>query len=534
MQRKSDGLFHPVFYFSKRTTETESKYHSFELETLAVIYAIRRFRVYIQGIAFKIVTDCNALKLTLDKKDINPRICRWSLELERFDKTLEHRAGERMKHVDAFSRAVNILIVEDNTLESNLAVCQNLDSKIRELSEQLQKEQDKLFEMRNGLVYRKRGEEILFYVPEKMENQILRKYHDELGHFGPEKTIEAILCNYWFPLMREKVKIYIANCLKCISFSPSTGKGEGYLIPIPKGDSPFHLYHIDHLGPIDKRISAKQHVLVVIDAFTKFVKLYAVKTTESKETINCLREHFRNYSRPRTMVSDRGTCFTSSEFKIFVDEDGINHVLIATASPKANGQVERVNRVLSPLLAKLSNPAIGKYWYKMLSDAEFALNNTVHSTTGVSPSKLLFGLNQRGSIMDPVAEFFEQSKQDESPRDLEQIRSKAVIKTTKAQAYNKTYYDKKHKEARKYQIGDFVMIRNYDTTPGAPKKLLPRFKGPYEVKKVLRNDRYVLGDIENFQLTQKPYVGTWEANNMKPWHTDLINVICNVYSQFSK
>ena len=76
LQRKSDGLFHPVFYFSKRTTEVESRYHSFELETLAIIYALRRFRIYLQGIPFKIVTDCNALKLTLDKKYINPRISR--------------------------------------------------------------------------------------------------------------------------------------------------------------------------------------------------------------------------------------------------------------------------------------------------------------------------------------------------------------------------------------------------------------------------------------------------------------------------
>lgn len=74
MQRKSDNCFHPIFYFSKRATETETKYHSFELETLAIVYALRRFRVYLQGIKFKIITDCNALKLTLEKKDVHTRI----------------------------------------------------------------------------------------------------------------------------------------------------------------------------------------------------------------------------------------------------------------------------------------------------------------------------------------------------------------------------------------------------------------------------------------------------------------------------
>ena len=214
-----------------------------------------------------------------------------------------------------------------------------------------------------------------------------------------------------------------------------------------------------------------------------------------------------------------------------MDDNKINHVLIATASPKANGQVERVNRVITPMLAKLSDPSSGKYWYKMLTDVEFALNNTIHSTVGVTPSKLLFGINQRESVIDPVVEYLEQTKHSgKDTRNLEQIRFEAIEKIKKSQEYNKAYFDKKHKEPRKYQIGDYVMIKNFDTTVGVSKKLIPRYKGPYEVVKVLRNDRYVLQDIENFQVTQKAYVGTWEASNMKPWYNDLISVICNVHS----
>ena len=46
------------------------------------------------------------------------------------------------------------------------------------------------------------------------------------------------------------------------------------------------------------------------------------------------------------------------------------------------------------------------------------------------------------------------------------------------------------------------MISNFDSTPGAPKKLMPVSKGSYEVFKVLRNDRYVIKDVENFQVTK--------------------------------
>jgi len=123
LQRKADGRFHPVFFFSKRTTEVKSRYHSYELKTLAIVYALRRFRIYLQGIPFKIVTDCNALVMTLNKQNLNPRIARWALELQDFDYSTEHRPGKKMSHVDALSRANGILVIEDNTFEFNLSVC---------------------------------------------------------------------------------------------------------------------------------------------------------------------------------------------------------------------------------------------------------------------------------------------------------------------------------------------------------------------------------------------------------------------------
>jgi len=182
---------------------------------------------------------------------------------------------------------------------------------------------------------------------------VLHKYHDGMDHFGVEKTFDNVIKSYWFPDMKRKIKEYISNCLKCISFAPSVGKQEGYLYCIPKGQLPFDIYHIDHYGPIDKERLLKRYLLVVIDSFTKFVKLYPTKTTKTSEAINCLNVHFANYSRPRILISDRGTAFTSSEFTSFCKDNNIQHICTATHSPQANGQVERVNRVLGPMISKL-------------------------------------------------------------------------------------------------------------------------------------------------------------------------------------
>jgi len=66
--------FHPIFYFFNRISEIESRYHSFELKTLAVIYALRQIRIYLYRIKFKIVIDCDSFRLMFKKKEFNPCI----------------------------------------------------------------------------------------------------------------------------------------------------------------------------------------------------------------------------------------------------------------------------------------------------------------------------------------------------------------------------------------------------------------------------------------------------------------------------
>lgn len=56
---------------------------------------------------FRIVTVCNSLILTNNRKEVNPRTARRTLVLH-FDYVIEHRKGERMQYVDALSCSTNI------------------------------------------------------------------------------------------------------------------------------------------------------------------------------------------------------------------------------------------------------------------------------------------------------------------------------------------------------------------------------------------------------------------------------------------
>lgn len=110
---EEDSQFHPVEYMSRKTTDMEQKYHSYELEVLAVIEALKKWRIFVLGLKIRIITDCNAFALTMRKQDIPPRVSRWALFLQEFDYQIEQRSGSKMKHVDALSR-VSCLMMEDS------------------------------------------------------------------------------------------------------------------------------------------------------------------------------------------------------------------------------------------------------------------------------------------------------------------------------------------------------------------------------------------------------------------------------------
>lgn len=159
--------------------------------------------------------------------------------------------------------------------------------------------------------------------------------------------------------MKEKVQKYIENCLKCIMHSVPTRNCQN-LHSIPKKPFPFDTLHIDHYGPLPC-ISIK-HILGICDAFTKFVKLYAVINTSAKETIKALEKYFEYFGRPRRIIMDRASSFTCTEFTEFMKKNNIVQVLNATASPQANGQIERVNRVLTPMIGKYSEKSNQEDW----------------------------------------------------------------------------------------------------------------------------------------------------------------------------
>lgn len=113
--------------------------------------------------------------------------------------------------------------------------------------------------------------------------------------------------------MRLQVKDHIENCIKCFTYSVPSGKQEGELHIYDKSTRPFETLHIDHYGPLETTEREHKHIFIVIDAFTKYVLLYPVKFTTTKEVITHLKQYFQHFGTCKRIVSDRGSSLTSSD-----------------------------------------------------------------------------------------------------------------------------------------------------------------------------------------------------------------------------
>jgi len=114
--------------------------------------------------------------------------------------------------------------------------------------------------------------------------------------------------------MRKKIVNHIENCLYSNS---SSHVNEGTLQITTCIILSFQLVHTDHFGPLIEFRKGFKHVLILIDAFSKFTWFFPVKTTSSKEVIKHFTFLFNIFGNPTEIVSDRGTAFTSAEFAEF-------------------------------------------------------------------------------------------------------------------------------------------------------------------------------------------------------------------------
>ena len=103
-QVDDQGEEHPVAFASRKLLPRERRYAAVEKECLVVVEGIRTFRVYLEGRHFQVQTDHRSLEYLHKMRDSNGRLSRWSLYLQPFDFSINHRPGRQNGNADGFSR----------------------------------------------------------------------------------------------------------------------------------------------------------------------------------------------------------------------------------------------------------------------------------------------------------------------------------------------------------------------------------------------------------------------------------------------
>ena len=182
---------------------------------------------------------------------------------------------------------------------------------------------------------------------------------------------------------------YVQGCELCQRAKPAQNTRVGLHSAEPSAQ-PLDKLFIDFVGPLVRIKRGNIAILVVADAFSKFVALYPVRMITARVVLECLeRNFFPAYGTPKSTVSDNARVFCCNSFKDLCFRWGIKHLTTTPYYPQAS-LAERVNRNLKTAL-KMFHHESQDTWDEDLSRLSMAFNTAVHESTRSTPDVFLGG-----------------------------------------------------------------------------------------------------------------------------------------------
>ena len=344
-------------------------------------------------------------------------------------------------------------------------------------------------------------------IPLSMQEEIVKRTHEE-NHGGVNTTMASVIDHHWFRGMKILVRQVVGRCAKCIA-----RKGRPLTKECLAPDKrPLELggrWHIDGLAM--PNAEGWDHLMVAVDAATKYVVLRPAKGETASAASDTLMDIIRRFGRPREVTTDRGRAFMSNKFMAVCKAFNIIFKPIAQGQPQADGMVERVNRTIADV-ASIICQGQGNEWIDHVGEIEYAINTRISSVTKYSPYELVYGRKPPGpTYTDVVGE--ELKGREEQIRVLrrriEVLQQLAHENQMRAANRQKSFHDA-HAEAHTFKVGEEVWLYKLSQVErGVTSKLAYKWSGPYTVAKEVGPVMFILKDKDGKELP-----GTAHARQM--------------------
>lgn len=410
-QEVTKGCWRPVQFASRRLTDTEKRYSNVEREALGLTWACEKFRDFLVGATFEILTDHRPLVSLLGKKplqDLTPRIQRFRMRMLPFDYNVRYVKGKEFYVADALSRApVGLPEADQDILEEESTeffvreVCspQVTDIRLRDLQEaqkrdailqnvvkflkstwpekldfpyvQFYRVKDSLWMKDNILMYQSR-----VVVPLERRKEMLEKLHD--GHGGENKCRRRAKFSIWWPGIAEDIREKVSKCRQCIEHRVQRAEP---LMPTQLPSRPWEMIALDYC-----KVKGRWY-LVAADYYSRYLDIRAVKNMASREAISYLSTLFGLFGIPERIRCDNGTNLISYEMQKFLKGFGVELITNSPKFSQSNGFIESMVKVAKGILLKCSDLNVG-----LLAHRTTPLEN------GFSPAELLMGRRLRNTL----------------------------------------------------------------------------------------------------------------------------------------
>ena len=554
-----EGQLLPCSYISRGLTGPEKNYSVTEQECLAVVWAIEKFRMFVECREFIVQTDHKALVWLMGLKDPKGRLARWAMKLQGFTFRIEHRPGSINYVPDALSRnplpispeeyevlsvemvseiALNQFPIFEEFSRAQVIEAQESDNFVKKVVSFLKdepfspdvgvKEKARIiatsrdaFILEDGLIVKYHNPEgypafldDLNYerivAPSSLKDLILRRLHDDVtgGHLGVDATFDSVQRRFYWPGMYHDVQDYVSTCHICQTCRSSNSKPLG-LMRSSELTLPWDKVSVDLIGPLPRSKDGNEQALVIIDTCSGWPEVFPLRGNAATAE-NCCKKVLSVFCRwgfPRKIVSDNGPQFASDLWTSVMALLKVKTVFVTPYHPQAN-PVERKNRDIKDYMRKyLSDQQ--KRWDLYIDPMLFALRSARNKSTGLTPAEVNLGKNLTAPIDVVLPGVGFNPETVKTTRDFAKRVSETLKRATHYLLENrelagieqKLYYDPMRKHGE-FQVGDLVTLLAHPLSSrakGVTAGLLPKREGPYIVLRKMSPLNYELGDINSKQ-----------------------------------